>query len=218
MLVLLLAAGQPQKASAAPCQAPDFSGNLTIVGAPAMAGGCTESSETFNVYCSAGNVFVDYGTNDSIQGPINSGVPCSSPTRIAVDGYLGGDRIDLSRVSPANGFTGIGQPNLLLGSFGNDLLIGSPLPDTVDGSVGADLVLVRDGSPDTVDCGADVDFAQGDQQGTDTFANCEFADFLPAPVQPATVAQTTVRKCKKKRRSAVVAKKKRCKKRRRSAR
>jgi hypothetical protein len=203
---LSLGGDAPKAAKAAPCPAPTFSGNLTIAGTPP----CDVESEIFNVYCSAGNVFVDYGVNDSIQGPMNSGVACSAPTKISVDGYIGGDRIDLSRVSAANGFTGINQPNVLFGSFGNDLLIGSPLSDSASGSVGADLLLMRDGVADTIDCGADFDFAQADQATVDSLTGCELADLTPVPTAtPSATSTPTTKKCKRKR-----AKKKRCRKRR----
>jgi hypothetical protein len=210
IMALSLSASAPPAAQAAPCPAPTFSGNLTIAGTPP----CDVESEIFNVYCSAGNVFVDYGVNDNLQGPVDSGVACSAPTQITVDGYIGGDRIDLSRVSAAGGFTGINQPNVLFGSFGNDILIGSPLPDSASGSIGSDILLMRDGVADTVDCGADLDFAQVDQQGTDSVTGCEFIDFLPTPLAATAAPVTTTKKCKKKHRSAVAAKKKRCKKKR----
>jgi hypothetical protein len=203
LLAAMLFAGQrASPAEAAPCPAPTFSGNLDIAGtAP-----CDVDSEIFNVYCNAGNVFVDYGVNDTIQGPFDSGVACSMPTRISVDGYFGGDRIDLSRVSAADGFTGINQPNQLNGSFGNDELIGSPLPDAVSGSIGSDIVLVRDGSADNVDCGPDFDYAQADLASTDSLSNCEVADYLPTAATPtaatppaATPPPATPKKCKRKR-------------------
>ena len=222
LLLAMLAAGgaYPERAAAAPCGAPFVTNGADLQIEGAFPNDCGEQSENFSVFCDAGTVKFDYYVNSTFVGTTTTATGCATPTRITVNGYIGGDRIDLSRVSAPNGFTGINQPNVLSGSFGNDVLIGSAFPDSFQGSLDSDFAFARDGRGDTVDCGAEFDFAQLDQQGTDSPIGCEFTDFLPAPAAatPAAAPPRTQVKCKKKRRSALAAKKKRCKKRRRSAR
>jgi hypothetical protein len=82
---------------------------------------------------------------------------------------------------------------------GIDAIEGSPFADeldgdddvnTIDGLGGtdqieargdADLVRVRDGEADSVDCGDGVDTAVADTRAIDSLAGCEAADFVPDP-------------------------------------
>ena len=52
--------------------------------------------------------------------------------------------------------------------------------DIVSAEAGADVVLVRDGGPDSASCGADIDTATADRASVDQVnADCETVDFLP---------------------------------------
>jgi hypothetical protein len=213
LLLAVLAAGAayPEHAAAAPCGPTVVTGttDLRIEGDPSV-GGCGEDGETFSVFCSGGTVRFDYYVNGSFASTVDTGVACSTPNRITVDGYFGGDFIDLTRVSQANGFTAINQPNRLLGSFGNDVLYGSPFSDSFLGSVESDFLFARDAGTDSVDCGTEFDYAQVDKQGVDSIAGCEFTDFLPTPTAPAAAsaapATPAAKKCKRKK-----SKKRKCK-------
>lgn len=234
VLVLTVSrSGHEPAAEAAPCQAPVYSltgGVFTIEGDP----GCQSLPEKFQVICSASSIAYHYEVGTPPPQVIDSTAPnsCPSANRVSVLGHGGDDVIDLSGVSPAAGFTGISAQNTLDGDYGADKLIGSPTADLLGGGpdgdlitggsgsdqglggAGTDTLLMRDGVADSVDCGADFDSAQADQQSTDSVANCELTDFLPATVAMTTAPVTTKKKCKKKRRSAVAAKKKRCKRKR----
>jgi CSLREA domain-containing protein len=68
-------------------------------------------------------------------------------------------------------------------------LTGGPGEDTIDAISGADSIFVRDGGPDTADCGADnpgdLDSVEADVQGTDTLTNCLAPDLLDFALPPA---------------------------------
>ncbi len=198
-------------AKAAPCPAPTFglaAGNLSIQGTFP----CNEESEGFAVYCEAGMIRFEYEVNDVQLGSIDTGVTCGSPARLSVHGNAGDDTIDLSRVTAANGFTGITEPNLIEGSYGKDELIASQMSNEMLGGAQSDIILARNGVHDTVDCGEGTDAVQTDQTGVDALSNCEVIDLLPTPAPvPATTPLPTVtgrraaaqRSCRKlKRRSA----------------
>ena len=186
LAALLLAADSPERARAAPCQAPDYAiaaGNLSIVGTT-----CDFNPELFRVFCSAGTVQFEYRVNGSLVGVFDTTTACGAPSRLTVTGNGGEDTIDLSAVTAAAGFTAINQPNTLDGGYQGDILIGSALPDSVLGGPGPDIVLLRDGAADSADCGDDIDAAQADRATLDALSNCEVADVLPAPA---------AKKCKK---------------------
>src|SRR5262249_15380069 len=106
-------------------------------------------------------------------------------------GDAGDDTIDLSKVIPANGFTGITEPNLIEGGSGEDELVGSQLPSDFLGGTQNDIIQARNGVRDTVDCGQGTDAVQSDQAGIDALSNCELTDFLPTPVVPTPTPTPT---------------------------
>lgn len=196
---LLLGASRPDPAAAASCSINTIDDNSTpgyllLEG----AGLCSDHSERFRVFCSAGTVNVDYAfidTND-LSGVLDTTIPCGSVQAMSVSGLVGGDLIDVSAVAPAPG------------GFGS-------LSHSLSGGVGGDTFLLRNNVPDSTDCGDDTDSAQADRVGVDSLANCEIVSFLPEPVMAtaASAVTTPVKKCKRKHRSAAAAKK-RCKKKR----
>ena len=198
----LLAGGTPKRAAAAPCPAPTITnaaGTLSISGTSP----CTDDPEKFSVFCSGGTARFDYDVNDTPVGTFDTGVACGAPSRIVVTGNYGADLIDLSRVSPGAGFTGISQPNVLDGGVDGDVLNAGPMASSVIGSYGSDILLLRNGKADHADCGPSVDAVQTDTLGTDSLVDCEVVDASAAPA--STPAK---KKCKKH------GKKHRCKKRR----
>jgi hypothetical protein len=177
----------PDTAAAAPCPLPSFGfggGDLSIQGTPP----CAEEPERFDVYCEAGTVRFEYAVNDVPQGQIDTEVGCGSPARLAVHANAGDDTIDLSKVTVANGFTGLAEPNLVEGGSGRDELVGSQTASEILGGTQNDIILARNGVHDTVDCGQGTDAVQADQAGVDTLSNCELTDLLPPPLTPSPVA------------------------------
>jgi hypothetical protein len=200
---VLIAGGASERAQAAPCPAPTVSNTGGVVSIQGT-NPCDDDPEGFAVRCEAGTVRFDYVVNFIAVGPFDTTYSCAATTQLKVFGNYGGDNIDLTRVSAANGFTGISQPNLIDGGPQGDLLSGSPLRDSVVGGSGEDIVLLRDGAADSADCGSEIDAVQADYSGLDSLTNCEISDIAPAPV-------AAVKKCKKKG-NARAAKKRRCKK------
>ena len=82
-----------------------------------------------------------------------------------------------------NVLRGDGGPNRLIGSGGADVLEGRGGQDVLTGGAGADALDVRDGGPDSADCGAETDVVTADAPGTDTLIGCE--SFLFPPVTPS---------------------------------
>ena len=198
----LLAGGTSNRAEAAPCPAPTITntaGTLSISGASL----CTDAPERFSVFCSGGTARFDYDVNATPVGTFDTGVACGAPSRIVVTGNYGDDLIDLSRVSPGAGFTGISQPNVLDGGADGDVLDAGPMASTVIGSYGSDILLLRNDKADHADCGPDVDAVQTDAPGTDSLVGCEVVDAASAPA-----SSPSKKKCKKH------GKKHRCKKKR----
>jgi hypothetical protein len=188
--VVLLAAPGTRHAEAAPCPPPLFTnsaGTLSISGASA----CTDDPEQLSVLCSAGTVHLDYSVNGNPSQTYDSAVACGAPSRIVVAGNYGADQIDLARVSAANGFTGISQPNVLDGGADADVLAPGPLASSDVGSYGSDILLLRNGKADQANCGPDVDAVQTDAPGTDSLTDCEVVDAAATPASPK-------KKCKKK--------------------
>lgn len=182
LALILLTARSPTPAKAAPCPTPTISftsGVLSISGTYP----CTDDPEGFSVFC-ATTVKFDYSVNATPQGATDTGVACGAPKSISVAGGLGADEIDLTRVTRAAGFTGISQPDTLDGGFDGDLLKPGPLSSTDLGGAGNDILLLRNGAPDTGNCGDGIDAAQADQSSVDTLTGCEVADVSPAAPQP----------------------------------
>ena len=83
-----------------------------------------------------------------------------------------------------------GGPATLRGDDGPNVLTSGSLDDTLEGrggvdelvaTEGADTLLVRDGGPDTVDCGPDSDTVTADAPGIDMLTGCETVIFPAAP-------------------------------------
>ena len=100
---------------------------------------------------------------------------------------------------------GTNGPNLLRGGentpgleFGADTLVGLGGNDTLSGSDGADLLQIRDGGPDTANCGnpnpgPPPDRVVADRKGVDTIAaDCEQVSFLPAAIADIDPPQTSI--------------------------
>ena len=68
---------------------------------------------------------------------------------------------------------GDGGPNRLIGDKGEDLLDGRGGQDLLEGGPHADSLDVRDGGPDSADCGSDTDTVTADLPGIDTLTGCE---------------------------------------------
>jgi hypothetical protein len=75
-------------------------------------------------------------------------------------------------------------PNTLVGLQANDVLEGRGGNDTLQGVQGDDSLDVRDGGPDTADCGSDTDTVTADSPGTDALFACENVLFPAIPVTP----------------------------------
>ena len=73
--------------------------------------------------------------------------------------------------------------NELEGRTGSDVLEGRAGDDTIRGEEGDDTLDVRDGGPDTADCGDQTDTVTADLPGIDVLTGCETAIF-PAPADP----------------------------------
>jgi hypothetical protein len=194
-------------AEAAPCPIPtyglDSGGGLSIQGTSY----CQPEQEEFVPYCEAGTARFEYSVNETPQGSFDTSIACGTPTHLAVYGNAGNDTLDLSRVSAANGFTGVVESNEIDGGYGADTLIAGPLPGDLRGGPDNDTLLARNGVPDAVDCGGGTDAAQSDQPGVDALFGCEIVDLLPVPA-PAVVPPTStpaptgrrataMRKCRK---------------------
>ena len=83
-----------------------------------------------------------------------------------------------------------GGPATLRGDDGPNVLTSGSLDDTLEGrggvdelvaTEGADTLLVRDGGPDTADCGPDSDTITADALGIDILTGCETVIFPAAP-------------------------------------
>lgn len=191
----LAASSGTDRAQAAPCPAPtviNLAGNVSISGTSP----CDDDPENFSVFCGSGNAQFDYYVNTAFQGTVDTGTACGAVARLTVEGRYGNDLIDLSRVSAANGFTGVTQPHLLDGGADADVIVGAKQSNSVVGGYGSDLALLRNGVADSADCGPDIDAVQADTAAMDSVTSCEIGDFLPAAATAPTA--TTKKKCKKK--------------------
>lgn len=91
-----------------------------------------------------------------------------------IENVFGTDSADVLR--------GDGGPNRLLGYDGDDLLEGRGGSDVLEGSAGADRLDVRDGGPDSADCGAGIDTVSTDHPAIDSLLACE--NVVPPTVTP----------------------------------
>ena len=95
--------------------------------------------------------------------------------------------------------TGTGAANYLDGYPGDDVIVGGPGQDEIDGNSENDTIYVRDGERDTVYCGIGIDTVVADSPGTDELNDCETKIFPSAAPQaaPASALPMTPKKCKK---------------------
>jgi len=85
---------------------------------------------------------------------------------------------------------GDGGPNVIATIAGSDVVEGRGGIDTIDTWLGNDSIDVRDGGPDTVDCGPDEDTVVADAQGVDTLVNCETVSYHAATGPEAGTGDT----------------------------
>ena len=209
-LIMLFASGPgaPPAAQGASCQTVQMSGvsdTLTFQG-----GDCSILSEQFVFACIGGETHVEYTILEPTGPPddFDTNVPCSAALRFFARGNAGADVIDMSRVTPGNGFTGMaGKQNAMFGHAGADTLIGSAASDDIQGGTDGDTLRSRDGVADALDCDRGTDAAVTDRLSLDSVNNCESVDALAEPAKP--------KRCKKKHRKKKAAAAKKCKKKRR---
>ena len=108
----------------------------------------------------------------AFSGPQNTG-PAGTETIVGVENVDATPGPDILR--------GDGGPNELFTSNGNDVIDGRGGIDAIRAGIGADSVDVRDGGPDTVECGDGVDDVLADAPGVDTLSDCEEVTFAAAP-------------------------------------
>lgn len=202
---LWLGAGAAPHARAAPCPVPTFGmdgeGNVSIQGTPP----CAEEPEVIKPFCSEGTIAFDYGVNGIDLGATPTGLGCGAATRLLIRGNQGDDLIDLSRVGNVLGFTGLAQRSVIDGGEGNDMLVGGPFSSEVLAGRDNDIVLVRNGIRDPVECGDGIDAVQTDEANVDPLNNCEVVDLIATigPEAPTVAKQTgrraaALKKCKRK--------------------
>ena len=108
----------------------------------------------------------------SLTGPQNTG-GSGTDTLTNVEDLHGTDFNDVLR--------GDAGANRLVGRLGADLLDGRLGSDVLEGDENADTIEARDGVPDIVSCGTQIDSASVDLAGVDTVnADCETV-FFPSP-------------------------------------
>jgi Ca2+-binding RTX toxin-like protein len=111
------------------------------------------------------------GTLIHRTAPTNIEVAVSTDTeKIALNGLAGDDTL-----AGANGDAGL-VALTLSGGEGNDTLTGGDGKDVLSGDQGNDRLFARDGQPDVVNGGADVDSAQTDQRTLDQISEVENVD------------------------------------------
>jgi hypothetical protein len=103
-------------------------------------------------------------------------------TPVTLDGGEGDDTLTGSTTPD----TLVGGPgaDTLYGGWGNDTLTGGDGIDSVDGSYGNDKLFLRDGSPDTAECGSGTDSGERDADDP-VSADCE--SVVPPGVEPPVV-------------------------------
>ena len=144
-------------------------------------GPCTPLTET-RTRCDTGGITrveVTFDRNDD-SAAMGTAIP------VNVKGALGDDEI-----------TGGFGADLLEGGGGDDAIVGGAGSDTVAGDAGNDLIDVRDGGPDTVDCGDGVDAVTADLSDPASPPGCEVVTVQDAPPPdppPDTPPDTTITK------------------------
>jgi RTX calcium-binding nonapeptide repeat (4 copies) len=107
----------------------------------------------------------------SVAGPQGTGGQTDSFA--GVENVIGNKEDDVLR--------GDQQTNVLEGALGNDTLEGRGGVDRLLGDDGNDTLDVRDGGPDTAECGPGTDSVTADLPGVDTLIDCEQVLFAQPP-------------------------------------
>ena len=114
----------------------------------------------------AGSVRIDLASTSADQGSVNaSGVSTEGDTVTGFERATGGSGADLL-------FGTVSAGESFVGNNGADDIRPGGGEDSVDAGAGDDLVLVRDGAADTVDCGPGIDSHRSDP-GLDVLTSCE---------------------------------------------
>ena len=111
-----------------------------------------------------------------------AGVGGSGPDTLGAQGGAGTgkaltDGVQLLGLSGADRLTGGDGADDLAGGLGNDVLDGRGGTDRLEGGAGEDSLDVRDGGPDSADCGSEIDTVTADMPGIDALIGCESVAF-----------------------------------------
>jgi Ca2+-binding RTX toxin-like protein len=129
-------------------------------GADSLAGGPGEDDADYTGATAALKVTLDGRANDGARGEGDN-------VRTDVENVAGGD----AGVT----ITGAAGANRLTGGAGEDYADGASGPDSLTGGRNHDFLRARDGAPDAVDCGPNVDFAIADRADR-VSSSCERVD------------------------------------------
>jgi hypothetical protein len=166
----------------------------------AVVGSSTADTITVGSATSAGSTLVVAVSIADPRGPVTEAsltVERADTLELSVDGGDGDDVVSAASVVAGGGvpaaLTLLGGPGAdrLTGSGGADLLAGGPGADEMDGGAGGDAIDARDGTRDTVGCGAGADAVLADEVD-DLGEDCERDPGLPAAPVPASPAAPTV--------------------------
>ena len=143
-----------------------------------------------------GSDVIDPGAEATVYDLVTGGAGqdtvsyASAPKSVAVDLGLGdgnprdgvgtGDEIGTIESIEGSAFS-----DRLVGNLQANTIAGRAGSDEIEAGDGADTVQVRDGEPDTVNCGSALDTAFADRRDQDALTDCETAEFLPdLPTDP----------------------------------
>ncbi|MTD44460.1 hypothetical protein GKE82_09190 [Conexibacter sp. W3-3-2] len=145
-------------------------------------GGSGTDTVTYETRTTPMTVTIDDVADDGAPGEADN-------VRAENENVLGGSSTDTitggdgpNRIEGGDGgdtLSGRGGDDTLLGGPGTDTLTGGTGTDTLLGDAGDDTLESRDGSADTVDCGAGIDTARVDN--VDTTVNCESVEVTIVP-------------------------------------
>ena len=119
--------------------------------------------------------------SDTLTGNAAPNQLDGGPGNDTVDGGSGND--SLVGGSGDDSLSGSAGDDLVDGGTGNDRIAGGMGADTLQGGAGSDSLRGRDGTVDQLDCGADADVVDADDN--DAVSGCETGAPLPAPAPPA---------------------------------
>lgn len=119
-----------------------------------------------------GNDLLTGGQGADIASFASATIPVTVDAALTTPQQTGGAGLD-TLTEPVEGLTGGAAADVLRGTAGPDVIDGGPGPDAITALAGADLLRLRDGAPDTADCGADADRAEVDPGSIDALTACE---------------------------------------------